>query len=214
MKKKGLFAAVMAGMMLVSQVTVFAAPSTDATTTILDEAVPLASGPVSAGLGNYHTTVAATSTGQNGMSVSVIADANTQVTERGEIVNNGLAMSFANDAAATAGLPQEVVGAINGINAGQPLSDAVNMPELAGYNALTGTHAIIATDPATGAVTTGNAQVQLYVPNLTPGIGEVSVLFYDNATGQWRIIPAVVDPVTNIVTVNITGSGTLTVIYK
>ena len=54
-----------------------------------------------------------------------------------------------------------------------------------------------------------------YVPNLVSNVNNVQVLFYDNATGQWQLIPAVkVDPVTKTVAVNVPGSGTLSVVYK
>lgn len=187
--------------------------TTAGTVTINEANVPLASGPLAAALG-FHTTTLATSTGVNGSIVSVVANAQTTITDKGEVVNNGLALSFANGAAATAGLPDHVVDSINKINAGQSLSATLNSPELAGYNALTGTHALIAKDPDSSEVKTGTAQVQLYVPNLVEGLNNVSVLFYDNVSGQWKVLPATVDPATKLVTVNVTGSGTLTVIYK
>ena len=53
------------------------------------------------------------------------------------------------------------------------------------------------------------------MPNLVSNVNNVQVLFYDNATGQWQLIPAVkVDPVTKTVAVNVPGSGTLSVVYK
>lgn len=189
--------------------------TTSAGTVTINEAnVPLASGPLAAALG-FHTTTLATSAGTNGSVVSVVANAQATVTAKGEVVSNGLALSFANGEAATAGLPTPVVEAINKINAGQPLSTTLNSPELDGYKALTGTHALIAKDPTSNEVKLGNTSVQLYVPNLVDGLSNVSVLFYDNVTGQWKVLPAVVDPATKLVTVNnVTGSGTLTVIYK
>lgn len=108
-----------------------------------------------------------------------------------------------------------MVSAINDINAGRPLNQVVQGVDLTGYNALTGTHAIITKDAATGAVKTGAVEVSLYVPNLVSNVNNVQVLFYDNATGQWQLIPAVkVDPVTKTVAVNVPGSGTLSVVYK
>lgn len=189
------------------------AANANGTVTINEANVPLASGPLAAALG-FHTTAAATSAGANGQSVSVVVDAQTTVTDKGEVVSNGMALSFVNGDAATAGLPSHVVDVINKINAGQPLNTTLNSPALAGYNALTGTHALVAKDPASSAVKTGSADVRLYVPNLVDGLTNVAVLYYDNVTGLWKILPAVVDPASKIVTVNVTGSGTLTVIYK
>ena len=108
-----------------------------------------------------------------------------------------------------------MVSAINDINAGKPLNEVVQGVDLTGFNALTGTHAIITKDANTGTVKTGPVEVSLYVPNLVANVNNVQLLFYDNATGQWQLIPAVkVDPVTKTVAVNVPGSGTLSVVYK
>lgn len=167
------------------------------------------------------TTGATTSAGPNGSTISVAVDTVTttgqQVTtnSKGQAVVGDTAVGFAPSAAATAGLPETVVSEINGINSGRPLNEVIPDVDLTGYNALTGTHAIVTMDANTGAVKTGNVEVSLYVPNLVGNLAEVQVLFYDNAKGQWQLIPAVkVDPVTKTVAVNVPGSGTLSVVYK
>ena len=167
------------------------------------------------------TTGATTSASPTGSTIGVAVDTVTttgqQVTtnSKGQAVIGDTAVGFASSVAATAGLPENVVSAINEINAGKPLAEAVQTLDLTGYNALTGTHAIITMDANTGAVKTGAVEVSLYVPNLVENLANVQVLFYDNATGQWQLIPAVkVDPVTNTVAVNVPGSGTLSVVYK
>ena len=82
-------------------------------------------------------------------------------------------------------------------------------------SALTGTHAIITKDASTAAVKTGVVEVSLYVPNLLDSLEGVSVLFYDNATGRWVLLqPIRVDAAAKTVTVNVSGSGTLSVVYK
>lgn len=167
------------------------------------------------------TTGATTSAGQNGSTIGVAVDTVTttgqQVTtnSKGQAVIGDTAVGFAPSASATAGLPENVVSEINGINAGRPLNEVIPDVDLTGYNALTGTHAIVTMDANTGAVKTGNVEVSLYVPNLVENLSNVQVLFYDNAVGQWKLIPAVkVDPVTKTVAVNVPGSGTLSVVYK
>ena len=167
------------------------------------------------------TTGATTSASPTGSTIGVAVDTVTttgqQVTtnSKGQAVIGDTAVGFASSVAATAGLPENVVSAINEINAGKPLAEAVQTLDLTGYNALTGTHAIITMDANTGAVKTGAVEVSLYVPNLVENLANVQVLFYDNATGQWQLIPAVkVDPVTKTVAVNVPGSGTLSVVYK
>lgn len=167
------------------------------------------------------TTGATTSASPTGSTIGVAVDTVTttgqQVTtnSKGQAVIGDTAVGFAPSVAATAGLPENVVSAINEINAGKPLNEAVQNLDLTGYNALTGTHAIITMDANTGAVKTGAVEVSLYVPNLVENLANVQVLFYDNATGQWELLPAVkVDPVTKTVAVNVPGSGTLSVVYK
>lgn len=125
------------------------------------------------------------------------------------------AVSYATGVAATAGLPETAVAAINGINEGKALSDVVKDVDVSGYKALTSTNAIITKDAATGTVKTGAVEVTLYVPNLVDGLQNVSVLFYDNVTGKWTLLPVTkVDPATKTVVTTVTGSGTYTVVYK
>ena len=86
---------------------------------------------------------------------------------------------------------------------------------MSGYNALTGTHAVVTKNAATGAVEDTATEVVLYVPNLVDGLGNVSILYYNNATGTWMVIPATqIDPVTKLVYATVPGSGTLSVVYK
>lgn len=133
----------------------------------------------------------------------------------GDTVVGNTAISFAVGEAATAGLPEAAVAAINGINAGNTLSDVVKDVDVTGYKALTGTNAIVTKDVTTGEAKTGATEVTLYVPNLVDGLQNVSVLFYDNVTGKWTLLPVTkVDPVTKTVVTTITGSGTYTVVYK
>lgn len=167
------------------------------------------------------TTGATTSASPTGSTIGVAVDTVTTTGQpvttnaKGQAVIGDTAVGFAPSAAATAGLPENVVSAINDINAGKPLAEVVSGVDLTGYNALTGTHAIVTMDANTGAVKTGAVEVSLYVPNLVGNLANVEVLFYDNATGQWQLIPAVkVDPVTKTVAVNVPGSGTLSVVYK
>ncbi|RGY96739.1 hypothetical protein [Clostridium sp. AM58-1XD] len=124
-------------------------------------------------------------------------------------------LSFATGEAATAGLPAAAVEAINAINKGTELASAVSGVDVSGYAALTETQAVVVKDAATQNVATGEVQVTLYVANLVENLNDVQLLFYDNVTGQWKVIqPIKVDFATKQLTVNISGSGTYTVIYK
>ena len=124
-------------------------------------------------------------------------------------------VGFATGEAATAGLPAQTVAAINAINAGTTLTEAVKDVDLSGYSALTSVQAIVAKDVNTNQPKTGEVAVSLYVPNLVQGLNNVQVLFYDNATGLWKLInPANVDVANKKITVNISGSGSFSVVYK
>lgn len=167
------------------------------------------------------TTGATTSTNPGGSTIGVAVDTVTTTGQhvttnsKGQAVIGGTAVGFADTASATTGLPEAIVSEINSINAGKSLSEVVKDVNLTGFNALTGTHAIITMDAKTGAVKTGAVEVSLYVPNLLENLADVQVLFYDNATGRWQLIPVLkVDPVTKTVAVNVPGSGTLSVVYK
>ena len=117
--------------------------------------------------------------------------------------------------AATAGLPSNIVSEINQINAGAVLNTIITDVDLNGYNTLTTTNALVTTDSTTNAVKTGTVQVPVYVPNLTDGLGTIEVLFYDNATGRWTLIPvSSIDIANKTIYVNFTGSGTFSVVYK
>lgn len=148
--------------------------------------------------------------GQSGQSVGVVGASN------GAATVGDTQISLASGVAATAGLPAEVVSSINSINAGAAALDQVTGCEkAAGYSALSGVQAVIAKDATTKEAKTGEVPVTLSVPNLVPGLTDVQVLFYNNATGLWDMLtPTKVDPVTKQISVNIAGSGSFTIVYK
>ncbi len=147
-------------------------------------------------------------TGQEG-SPTVTADS------RGQAVVGDTALELVQGDGATVGLPETVVNTINGINSGSALNEVVPGVELTGYNALTGTHAIMTREIGTDVEKLGSAQVPLYVPNLIDGLGTVQVLYFNNHTGRWELItPSQIDTASKTLWVTIPGSGTLTVVYR
>ncbi len=125
-----------------------------------------------------------------------------------------LTFSMGGDPAAI-GLGQEVVEQIAAINEGKPPSSAVGMEELEGYYALIATHTIIGKDAETGQEATGRGKLTLYVPNLLEGLEDVSILFYDKEAEQWEVLAAEqVDTKERTVSMTLSGSGILTVIYR
>ena len=122
---------------------------------------------------------------------------------------------FAVGNAETAGLPSAVVAAINGINGGSDLATAVGNADLAGYAALTTTAAVVLQDSTTKGVANQQATVTLYIPNLVEGLQNVKILYYENATGLWKVVdPTAIDFNKKTVTFTMYGSGTVTVIHK
>ena len=170
------------------------------------------------------TTTSSTSATKSGQGNNVVqigvgqtsSGAQVETNSRGQAVVGNTALEFVQDSGnAVAGLPESVVSAINGINSGRPLSEAVPGVDLTGYNALIGTHAIMIKDAATNTEKTGLVEVPLYVPNLIGGLGDVEVLFYNNMTGIWQLIkPTRVDAESKMLWFGVPGSGTLSIVYK
>lgn len=137
------------------------------------------------------------------------------VDSRGQAVVGGTALELVQGGGATVGLPEAVVNTINGINGGQTLSQVVPDVNLEGYNALIGTHAIMAREVGTATEKLGSAQVPLYIPNLIDGLGTVQVLYFNNHTGRWELLnPTRIDTASKTLWVTIPGSGTLSVVYR
>ena len=178
MKKKSVAALILAAALASQPMCVFASSSSSsddggssATTTTTTSSTKSES-TVTVSSTGVKTTGATTSAAPNGSTIGVAVDTVTTtgvpvtVNSRGEAVVGDIAIGFAKDpGSATAGLPENVVAAINNINAGKALSEVVQGVDVSGYNALTGTHAIVTKDAATGAVKDTAAEVSLYVPN-------------------------------------------------
>lgn len=161
-------------------------------------------------------TVISSGQGNNAVQIGTGQTTTVETNSRGQAVIGNTALEFVQDSkSAVAGLPETVVNSINGINSGRPLNEVISDVDLTGYNALVGTHAIVTKEAASNVEKTGQVEMPLYVPNLTEGLGDIEVLFYDNMTGLWKVIkPNKVDPASKTIWFNIPNSGTLSVIYK
>lgn len=112
-------------------------------------------------------------------------------------------------------LPAEVKEQVDALNEGKPPGSVIDSEELEGCYALIATHTIIATDKETGEESTGKGRLTFYVPNLLEGLEGVAALFYNREAGAWEILtPAQINTEAKTVSVNLTGSGILTVIYR
>lgn len=162
--------------------------------------------------GSYTTPT--TNTSNSGMATTT-EDGKSLTTNGAGSNTENVSAVFAVGNAETAGLPEAVVSAINSINTGAELAAAVGNPELAGYAALTKTAAVVLQDPTTKGAVNREATVTLYIPNLVEGLENVKILYYENATGQWKVIdPAAIDFSKKTITFTMFGSGTVTVIHK
>lgn len=189
------------------------------------------------------TTAEVTSTNAGGSTIAIAVNTKTasgvdvKVNSKGEAIIGGKTVSFAKSEAAEAGLSSTTVNTINNINGGKTLSDIVvgydlterttengivdfstsNAPQmnLGGYNALTGTHALVTKNASTGKVEDTATETVIYVPNLIEGLGTVSVLYYDNVSGKWLLLrPTKIDTRSKLVYVTVPGSGTVSIVYK
>lgn len=160
---------------------------------------------------SYTTTTTAPA---NGLADST-SDGKSLTTNGAGVLTENIAAAFALGTAATAGLPEAVVAAINGINTGADLATMTGNPDLAGYSALTQTVAVVLQDKTTNTVANKETTVTLYIPNLIEGLQNVKILYYENATGLWKVVdPVAIDFSKKTVTFTMFGSGTVTVIHK
>lgn len=199
MKKKVLATFLVAAMVAVMPMSALAKPSSSTSSSSSSDS-------------SYTTTTTTTNT-----------SGTTTTTEDGKsLTTNGAGSNtasvsavFAVGHAETAGLPAAVVSSINSINAGTDLAAAVGNPDLTGYAALTKTAAVVLQDTTTKGVANKEATVTLYIPNLIEGLQNVKILYYENATGLWKVVdPTAIDFSKKTVTFNMFGSGTVTVIHQ
>ena len=210
MKKRWLGILLTAALVAAQPTSAFAAPSPN-TNVSVDDGDSNGYNDDSSTSSKTTGTGAASSTGTTSANAVSVEGASAS----GTAVVGDTQVGFATGEAATAGLPAQTVAAINAINAGTTLTEAVKDVDLSGYSALTSVQAIVAKDVNTNQPKTGEVAVSLYVPNLVQGLNNVQVLFYDNATGLWKLInPANVDVANKKITVNISGSGSFSVVYK
>ena len=144
------------------------------------------------------TTTTVLANGQTAAVVGAIIAADGSVT--GGLIYNGTS-SAATGEAKRAGLPDTVVSTLNAIDAGNLSS----IPAAAGKTVLAQTIAITHVAP-------GAQQQLIMAVNKIPASGTVQVLYYDNTTGKFIILSAVVDPATGIVTFAAPADGTAAII--
>ena len=117
---------------------------------------------------------------------------------------------FATGIAETAGLPEHIVSDIDGLNSGKTTKEVFGDTlgvDLTNYERVGNTRAVILTDENTGLTNTGTEFI-LEV-SAVEATGTYSIIYYDNHTGRWNIMPVTVDPVTLQIKVYLPGSCTI-----
>ena len=203
-------------------------------------AAAMAAMPVAAGAaGSSHDSSSSTSTAGVASGATVVSSQPTvQVTESGakvtvagatkdatgttmglvgESAGNGAVKSgdvtvgVATGAAETAGLPDAVVSTIKALNTSANLSNTLPGLGLDGFSKVGGTRAIVAKNAAGKDAPTA---VSMFVDKL-PANATVTVVCFNNATGQWMTITNVtVDAATKTVNFTVPGSCTIQIAVK
>ena len=105
----------------------------------------------------------------------------------------------------TAGLQADAVNTISALDSGK--LETVPGVDLTGKKAAGGTVALgIIPDDV------HDVKVSLYVSGLPAGAVPY-ILFYNNMTLQWTLLPAVIDPATGLVVFNLPEDGTAVVVF-
>lgn len=139
----------------------------------------------------------------NGTTIAVEDPASSNGTLTAGLVKSATA-SAAVGTAKRAGLPANVVAALDNVDAGSLAGISVVRGSIAGKTVLARTIAIR---------TAGGTQQQLVMDrSRIPASGVVSVLFYHNNNNTYTVEAATVDPATGIVTFTVPGDGTAAVI--
>ena len=157
------------------------------------------------------TSTSSTSSGAEATSVSVEgvkilvedpAFAEDGSLTHGLVVTENMTVAAATGEAKRAGLPEVITATLDAIDAGN----------LAAVPIATGTMSVLAKTVAITKVAP-NTQMQLVMTKAkVPVSGIVQVLYYLNTTGQFILLPAIVDPATGIVTFAAPGDGTAAII--
>ncbi|MEF9940587.1 MAG: hypothetical protein RR768_10790 [Clostridium sp.] len=134
----------------------------------------------------------------------------------GSITIGNTKVSFAVGKALTAGLSAQVTETVEEINSGtRPLYQAIGTPLAVGYSALTPIQSIIATDITTQTAATAPVSLTFYIPNLMQGLNNIQILYYNQTSKSWEMMaPTAIDFATKQVTVGLPGSTPFTIVYK
>ncbi len=116
--------------------------------------------------------------------------------------------------AETAGLPTDIVNAIDSLNKGTAPAQVFPNQDLTGYQKLGNTRAIVLTSQTTGKSDPVATEITMVVDGLKSDTQSVIAMYYDNATGRWVRVNAAFNVKTKTVTFKAPGSCTVQFLYK
>ena len=161
--------------------------------------------------------IAVPSNGTNAAGELVTSDANGNTVISNPATGGSVTVAVGKNAdgsSSTAGLSQQTVDQFQAIDASKSMAGV--LPQSAGY-AVQANINLNVYDTATGAAVTGSQVVPIKWTGLTQAMnaGNMMVGYYDNATGQYILVPIVsIDYATQTINIRVNGSGTARILTK
>lgn len=163
------------------------------------------------------TVIAVPSNGTNAAGELVTSDANGNTVISNPATGGSVTVAVGKNAdgsSSTAGLSQQTVDQFQAIDASKSMAGV--LPQSAGYTVQANINLNVY-DTATGAAVTGSQVVPIKWTGLTQAMnaGNMMVGYYDNATGQYILVPIVsIDYATQTINIRVNGSGTARILTK
>ena len=163
------------------------------------------------------TVIAVPSNGTNAAGEAVTSDANGNTVISNPATGSSVTVAVGKNAdgsSSTAGLSQQTLEQFQTIDASKSMAGV--LPQSAGY-AVQANINLNVYDTATGAAVTGSQVVPIKWTGLTQAMnaGNLMVGYYDNATGQYILVPIVsIDYATQTINIRVNGSGTARILTK
>ncbi len=161
--------------------------------------------------------IAVPSNGTNAAGEAVTSDANGNTVISNPTTGSSVTVTVGKNAdgsISTAGLSQQTLEQF------QAIADSKSMvgvlPQSAGYTVQANINLNVY-DTATGAATAGSQVIPIKWTGLTQAMnaGNLMVGYYDNATGQYILVPIVsIDYATQTINIRVNGSGTVRILTK
>ena len=161
--------------------------------------------------------IAVPSNGTNAAGELVTSDANGNTVISNPATGSSVTVAVGKNAdgsSSTAGLSQQTVDQFQAIDASKSMAGV--LPQSEGY-AVQANINLNVYDTATGAAVTGSQVVPIKWTGLTQAMnaGNMMVGYYDNATGQYILVPIVsIDYATQTINIRVNGSGTARILTK